>query len=70
MTDLFAKVMALAEEGELSASTAGELYSVPKSTARTWLQKCQRVGQAGRPRVTGLWRVTSPAQDAALEAEV
>ena len=70
MTDLFAKVIALAEEEGLSASTAGELYSVPKSTARTWLQKYQRIGQVGRHRETGLWCVSNPAQDAALVAEV
>jgi transposase len=44
MTDLFAEVIALAEEGGLSDSTAGELYGVPKSTARTWLLKYQKVG--------------------------
>jgi transposase len=70
MTDLFAKVTALAEEGGLSASTAGELYSVRNSTARTWLHKYQRVGQVGTRRGTRLWRVSSPAQDAALVAEV
>jgi transposase len=70
MTDLFVKVMALAEEGGLSDSTAGELYSVPKSTTRTWLQKYQRVGQVGRHRGTGLWRLSGPAQDATLVAEV
>ena len=32
------RVIALAVEGELSASTAGELYGVQKSTARAWLQ--------------------------------
>jgi hypothetical protein len=41
ITDLFAKVMALAEEGGLSASNAGEMYSVSKYTARAWLQKYQ-----------------------------
>jgi len=55
--------------GRLSASTAGELYGVPKSTARAWLQKYRRDGQVGRHRRTGLWRVSSPAQDAALVAE-
>ena len=70
MTDLFAKVTALAEEEGLSTSTAGEMYSVPKSTARTWLQKYQRVGQVGRRRGFGLWGVSSPAQDNALVAEV
>jgi len=62
-------VIALAEGGGLSASTAGELYGVPKSTARAWLQKYRRDGQVGRCRGTGLWRVSSPAQDAALVAE-
>jgi hypothetical protein len=67
MTDLLAKIMALPDEGGLSA---GELCSVPMSTARTWLQKCQRVGQVGRRRGIGLWRVSCPSQDAALVAEV
>jgi transposase len=62
-------VIALAEVGGLSASTAGELYSVPKSIARAWLQKYWREGQVGRYRGTGLWHVSSPAQDAALVAE-
>ena len=59
----------LAEEGGLSVSTAGELYGAPKSTARTWLQKYQTDEQVGRRRRTGLWRISSPAQDAALIAE-
>jgi transposase len=62
-------VIALAEEGGLSASTAGELYGVPKSTARAWLQKYRRDGQVGRRRGTGLWRISSPAQDPAVVAE-
>jgi hypothetical protein len=62
-------IIAHAEDGGLSASTAGEMCSVPKSTARAWLQKYRRDGQVGRHRVTGLWHVSSPAQDAALEAE-
>jgi hypothetical protein len=32
-------VIALAEEGGLSASTAGEMYNILKSAARAWLQK-------------------------------
>jgi transposase len=63
------RVIALAEEGGLSASTAGELCGVPKSTARAWLQKYQRDGQVGRRRVTGIWRVSSRAQDATLVIE-
>jgi transposase len=62
-------VVALAEKGGLTASTAGELYGVPKSTAREWLQKYRMDGHVGRREGTGLWRVSSPAQDTALVAE-
>jgi len=63
------RVIALAEKGGLPASTAGELYRVPMSTAREWLQKYRRDQQVGRRKGTGLWHVSSPAQDAALLAE-
>ena len=56
------RVITLAEEGGLSAGSAGHLYGV-------WLRKYRRDGQVGRRRGTGLWRVSSPAQDAALVAE-
>jgi transposase-like protein len=62
-------VIALVEMGGLSASTAGEQYGIPMSTAREWLRKYRRDGQVGRRKGTGLWRVSSPPQDAALEAE-
>jgi len=39
------------------------------STAREWLQKYRRDQQVGRHKGTGLWRVSSPDQDAALVAE-
>ena len=64
------RAITLAEKGGLSASTAGELYSVSVSAAREWLRKYRRDGQVGRRKGTGLWRVSSPAQDAALVAEV
>jgi len=64
------RVIALAEKGGLSASTAGELYGVPMSIAREWLRKYRKDGQVGRRKGTGLWRVSSPAQDAALVVEV
>jgi len=63
------RVITVAEKGGLSASTAGELYGVPMSTAMEWLQKYRRDQQVGRRKGTGLWRVSSPAQDAALVAE-
>jgi transposase len=63
------RVITLAEEGGLSASTAGELYGVLNSTARAWLQKYRRDGQVGKRRGMGLWRVSSPARDVVLVAE-
>jgi transposase-like protein len=41
-------IVAFAEEGGLSTSTASELYGVLKSVARAWLQKYWRDEQAGR----------------------
>jgi hypothetical protein len=58
------RVIAVAEKGGLSANTAG----IPMSTAREWLRKYRRDEQVGRRKGTGLWRVSSPAQDAALMA--
>ena len=63
------RAITLAEKGGLSASTAGELYSVSVSAAREWLWKYRRDGQVGMCMGTGLWRVSSRAQDAALVAE-
>jgi len=48
------RAIALAEEGGLSAGTAGKLHGVLKSPARAWLQKYWRDGHAGRRRGTGL----------------
>jgi len=59
------RAIALAEREGLPASTAGELYGVPTSTASEWLQKYRRDGQVGRHKETGLWHVSSLAQDAA-----
>ena len=62
-------VIALVEKGGFPASTAGEIYGVPMSTAREWLRKYRRDEQVGKRKGTGLWRVSSPAQDATLVAE-
>ena len=56
------RVIALAEKGGLPASTA-------MSTTRKWLRKYRRDEQVGRRKGTGLWRVSSPAQDTTLVAE-
>jgi transposase len=63
------RVIALVEKGGLSASTAGEPYGIAMYTAREWLRKYRRDGQVGRRKGTGLWRVSSQAQDAAFVAE-
>jgi transposase-like protein len=63
------RVIALAQKGGLSASNARELYGIPMSIVREWLRKYRRDGQVGRRKGTGLWRVSSQAQDAALVAE-
>ena len=63
------RVIALDEKEGLPASTARELYGVPMSTAREWLRKYRRDQQVGRRKGTGLWCVSSQAQDAALVAE-
>jgi transposase len=62
-------VVALAEKGGLSAFAAGERYGFPASTARRWLGKYRRGGVVARRTGTGLWCVSSPAQDAELVAE-
>jgi transposase-like protein len=62
-------VIVVPDEGGMSASTARELYGVPTSTARAWLQKYRRDGQVGRRIGTELWRVSSAAEDDALGAK-
>ena len=62
-------VIALAEDGVLSASTAGELNGVPKFAARAKLQKYRRDEEVGRCRGTGLWCISSLVEDAALVAK-
>jgi len=59
------RAIVLAGKGRLPASTAGVLYGVAISTAWEWLRKYQRDWQVGRRKETWLWRVFSPAQDAA-----
>jgi len=44
------RVIALAEKGRLSASTAGEFYGVSMSTASEWLRKYWRDGQVERSK--------------------
>jgi len=69
MTGVFTNMssLLLRREGCLPALPGN--YGVPMSTAREWLQKYQRDQQVGRHKGTGLWRISSPAQDAALVAE-
>jgi transposase len=69
MTFICERVIALVEEGGLSASAAGESYGIPGSTARAWVHKYRTDIQVGRRRGSGLWRVSSATEDAALVAE-
>ena len=62
------RVIALAEKGGLSVSSARELHGVPMSTAREWLRKYRRDGQVGICG-TELWRRFQSRSDAALVAE-
>ena len=48
------RVIALAEEGELSARTAGEMYGVSTCTVRTWLHKCRRDEQSWKAQRNGV----------------
>jgi transposase len=63
------RLITLVEEGGLSAGTVGGRYGVPGSMARAWLQKYRTDGQVGRCRGTGLWHISSPAQDAVCVAK-
>jgi len=56
------------EKGGWSASAIGGQWVVPTSTAKVWLQKCHIDGQFGKCQGTGLWFMSSPAQDAAWVA--
>ena len=47
------RVIALAEKGGLSASTAGEQYGIPMSTAREWLRKYGGMGKLEGAREQG-----------------
>ena len=57
------------EKGWMYARTVEELHGVPMSAAREWLQKYRRNVQDTRRKRTGLWDVSSSAQDAALVTE-
>jgi hypothetical protein len=63
-------VIAFVVEWWIRASAVSRRYVVPDSTERARLQEPRTCGQAGRRRVTGLWRVSSPPQDAVLMAAV
>jgi transposase len=59
------RVIAVIEEGGLSASAADGRYGVTGTAVRAWIQKYQTDGQVGRRRRTGLWRLYSSTQDGA-----
>lgn len=60
------RVVGLVEAANLSATEAGRRYGVPPVTARRWLRQYRETGEVGRRVGTGLWRVSTEAQDAEL----
>lgn len=63
------RVVALVEAGGFSATEAGRQYGVPKSTATRWIRQWRESGETSRKVGTGLWRVSTNAEDNRLLAE-
>jgi transposase-like protein len=63
------RVIALVEEGNLTAAEAGGQYGVPDRTARRWIERYRETGETSRRAGTGFWRVSSQAEDARLMDE-
>jgi transposase-like protein len=60
------RVIALVEEGNLTAAEAGRRYGVPDRTPRRWIE---RYRETRRRADTGFWRVSSQDEDARLVDE-
>jgi transposase len=63
------RVIALVEEGNLTAAEARGRYGVPDRTAMRWIQRYRETGETSRLTGTGFWRVSSQAEDARLVDE-
>lgn len=64
--DIRVRVIALIENGNYTASQAGEMCGVPKVTARRWWRQYQESGVIGRKGGSGRPRVSNAAQDQRL----
>jgi transposase len=60
------RVIAMVEEGNLTAAEAGIRYGVSDRTARRLLERYRETGETSRRAGTGFWRVPSQAEDARL----
>jgi transposase-like protein len=63
------RVIALVEEGTLTAAEAGRRYGVPDRTARRWIERYRENGKTSRRAGTGFGRVSSQAADSRLVDE-
>jgi transposase-like protein len=63
------RVIALVEEGTLTAAEAGRRYGVPDRTARRWIERYREIRETSRCAGTRFWRVSSQAEDAQLVDE-
>jgi transposase-like protein len=64
------RVIALVEEGNLTAAEAGRRYGVPDRTARRWIERAaSESGETSGRAGTGFCRVSSQAEVVRLEDE-
>jgi transposase-like protein len=63
------RVIALVEEGNLTAAEAGRRYGVPDRNARRWIKRYLVSGETRRRAGSGFCRVSSQAEDARLVDE-
>jgi transposase-like protein len=63
------RVIALVEEGNLTAAEAGRRYGVPDRTARRWIKRFWETGETSRRAGTEFWRMSTQAEDARLVHE-
>jgi transposase-like protein len=63
------RVIALVEEGSLTAAEVGRRYGIPERTSRRWTERYLISGDTSRRAGTGFWCVSSQAVDARLVDE-
>jgi transposase-like protein len=63
------RVIALVEEGKLTAAEAGRWYGIPDRTAKRWIKQYRETGETSRHAGMEFWCLSSQAEDAQLEDE-